>query len=201
MPQAFVGKVVDRQDSCFTSQHPSSKLQPCIRAPTQLHSKSSSLFQRRRPVRSRRNLAVARKVCRLVAVLQLSDAPQICNKCTCIYAWMYNYNRLTDDRWHICTQVTTELQEVGTALHRPDYNNDSSPSPAPRKQSEASTEDVLIELRDVHKSFGSKKILRGVNIKIRRGEAVGIIGGSGTGKSTTLRLMAGLLAPDKVRGA
>lgn len=58
--------------------------------------------------------------------------------------------------------------------------------------------EVLLELKDVHKSFGNKKILRGVNMKIRRGEAVGIIGGSGTGKSTTLRLMAGLLAPDKV---
>ncbi len=59
--------------------------------------------------------------------------------------------------------------------------------------------EVLIELRGVHKAFGSKQILRGVDIKIRRGEAVGIIGGSGTGKSTTLRLMAGLLAPDKAR--
>ena len=58
--------------------------------------------------------------------------------------------------------------------------------------------DVLIELAGVHKSFGAKPILKGANIAIRRGEAVGIIGGSGTGKSTTLRLMAGLLAPDKV---
>ncbi len=58
---------------------------------------------------------------------------------------------------------------------------------------------MLIELRDVWKSFGSNDILRGCNIKIRRGEAVGIIGGSGTGKSTTLRIMAGLLEPDRVR--
>lgn len=57
--------------------------------------------------------------------------------------------------------------------------------------------DVLIEFRDVHKSFGSKKILQGASFKIRRGEAIGIIGASGTGKSTTLRLAAGLLAPDK----
>jgi ABC-type transporter Mla maintaining outer membrane lipid asymmetry ATPase subunit MlaF len=56
--------------------------------------------------------------------------------------------------------------------------------------------DVLIEFKDVHKSFGSKKILRGASFKIRRGEAVGIIGSSGTGKSTTLRLAAGLLQPD-----
>ena len=58
-------------------------------------------------------------------------------------------------------------------------------------------DDVLIEFRDVHKSFGSKRILQGASFKIRRGEAVGIIGASGTGKSTTLRLAAGLLAPDK----
>ncbi len=57
--------------------------------------------------------------------------------------------------------------------------------------------DVLIEFRDVYKSFGDKVILRGASFSIRRGEAVGIIGASGTGKSTSLRLAAGLLAPDK----
>ncbi|KAJ3681177.1 hypothetical protein LUZ60_015666 [Juncus effusus] len=56
---------------------------------------------------------------------------------------------------------------------------------------------VLIECRDVHKSFGDKHILKGVSFKIRHGEAVGIIGPSGTGKSTILKVMAGLLAPDK----
>lgn len=55
----------------------------------------------------------------------------------------------------------------------------------------------MIELKDVYKSFGDKHILRGASFTIRRGEAVGIIGGSGTGKSTTLKLMAGLLAPDR----
>ncbi|KAK6144977.1 hypothetical protein DH2020_021797 [Rehmannia glutinosa] len=58
--------------------------------------------------------------------------------------------------------------------------------------------DVLIECRDVYKSFGEKHILGGVSLKIRHGEAVGIIGPSGTGKSTILKIMAGLLAPDKV---
>ncbi|XP_043720297.1 protein TRIGALACTOSYLDIACYLGLYCEROL 3, chloroplastic-like isoform X1 [Telopea speciosissima] len=57
--------------------------------------------------------------------------------------------------------------------------------------------DVLIECRDVFKSFGEKHILRGVSFKIRHGEAVGIIGPSGTGKSTVLKIMAGLLAPDE----
>ncbi|KAJ7978251.1 putative Abc transporter [Quillaja saponaria] len=57
--------------------------------------------------------------------------------------------------------------------------------------------DVLIECRDVYKSFGEKQILSGVSFKIRHGEAVGIIGPSGTGKSTVLKIIAGLLAPDK----
>nr|GMD31341.1 protein TRIGALACTOSYLDIACYLGLYCEROL 3, chloroplastic [Ipomoea batatas] len=57
--------------------------------------------------------------------------------------------------------------------------------------------DVLIECRNVYKSFGEKHILRGVSFKIRHGEAVGIIGPSGTGKSTILKIMAGLLAPDR----
>lgn len=55
----------------------------------------------------------------------------------------------------------------------------------------------LIEFRNVHKSFGSKHILKGASFKIYRGESVGIIGSSGTGKSTTLRLAAGLLEPDQ----
>jgi ABC-type transporter Mla maintaining outer membrane lipid asymmetry ATPase subunit MlaF len=55
---------------------------------------------------------------------------------------------------------------------------------------------VLIDFQDVHKAFGPKKVLQGASFQIRRGEAVGVIGGSGTGKSTTLRLIAGLLQPD-----
>ncbi|KAL5726027.1 Protein TRIGALACTOSYLDIACYLGLYCEROL 3 [Ranunculus cassubicifolius] len=57
--------------------------------------------------------------------------------------------------------------------------------------------EVLIECKDVYKSFGEKHILQGVSFKIRHGEAVGIIGPSGTGKSTILKIMAGLLTPDK----
>ena len=54
-----------------------------------------------------------------------------------------------------------------------------------------------IELRDVAKSFGANDVLCGVNLSIDPGESVAIIGGSGTGKSVTLKCILGLLKPDR----
>ena len=54
----------------------------------------------------------------------------------------------------------------------------------------------LIELKGISKAFGDFVILDNVDLKIHKGEALVIIGPSGTGKSTILRIMAGLLAPD-----
>lgn len=55
----------------------------------------------------------------------------------------------------------------------------------------------LVELKGVSKTFGTQKVLDGVDLKIYPGEAIAIIGPSGTGKSTILRIIAGLLAPDQ----
>ncbi|MDH4184292.1 MAG: ABC transporter ATP-binding protein [Nitrospinota bacterium] len=59
-----------------------------------------------------------------------------------------------------------------------------------------STQETIIELVNVHKAFGPKQVLKGVNLKIRRGESMVIIGGSGSGKSVTIKHMIGLLMPD-----
>jgi phospholipid/cholesterol/gamma-HCH transport system ATP-binding protein len=58
------------------------------------------------------------------------------------------------------------------------------------------SEQVKIELRDVGKSFGAKKVLQGVNLKVHRGESVVVIGGSGSGKSVMLKSILGLMEPD-----
>jgi lipoprotein-releasing system ATP-binding protein len=59
----------------------------------------------------------------------------------------------------------------------------------------------LLEVRGVHKSYhdGERelKVLRGVDLDVRRGEAVAIVGMSGSGKSTMLHLLGGLDRPDK----
>ena len=53
-----------------------------------------------------------------------------------------------------------------------------------------------IEFRDVHLSFDGKKILNGISFTVRRGETKIILGRSGGGKSTTIRLILGLIKPD-----
>jgi phospholipid/cholesterol/gamma-HCH transport system ATP-binding protein len=59
--------------------------------------------------------------------------------------------------------------------------------------------DVFVEFADVYKAYGPKQVLRGANLKVYRGEVLVILGGSGTGKSVTLRHMLGLEAPDAGR--
>lgn len=51
---------------------------------------------------------------------------------------------------------------------------------------------ALIEMKEVKKSFGEKKVLQGVNLTINRGDIAAIIGSSGSGKSTLIRCLAGL---------
>ena len=55
----------------------------------------------------------------------------------------------------------------------------------------------MIELRDVHKSFGELHVLRGVSLTVPEGETLVILGRSGTGKSVTLKHIVGLLQPDR----
>ncbi|HEV7764111.1 MAG TPA: ABC transporter ATP-binding protein [Thermoanaerobaculia bacterium] len=57
----------------------------------------------------------------------------------------------------------------------------------------------FVEFQDVYKAYGVKSVLRGANLKVYRGEVLVILGGSGTGKSVTLRHMLGLEPPDSGR--
>ena len=55
----------------------------------------------------------------------------------------------------------------------------------------------MIEIADLHKSFGSLQVLRGVNLTVEKGESMTVIGGSGSGKSVLIKHIIGLLFPDK----
>ena len=54
---------------------------------------------------------------------------------------------------------------------------------------------VLIEVKDLHKAFGDHEVLKGINTTISKGEVVAIIGPSGCGKSTFLRSLNMLEVP------
>ena len=57
-------------------------------------------------------------------------------------------------------------------------------------------EEGHIILENVHKAFGPKHVLNGINISVPRGKSLVVIGGSGTGKSVMLKCILGILRPD-----
>lgn len=57
-------------------------------------------------------------------------------------------------------------------------------------------ENNKIEVSDLHKAFGRKRVLNGVDLKIKNGESLVVIGGSGTGKSVLIKCIQGLIRPD-----
>lgn len=54
----------------------------------------------------------------------------------------------------------------------------------------------MIEIRNLQKAFGGKKVLKGVDLSISKGESMVVIGGSGSGKSVLLKHIIGILRPD-----
>ena len=80
------------------------------------------------------------------------------------------------------------------------HNSYSSwPEPSSERPSYQPCDDEapLIELRGISKQFGGNPVLKHIDFTLNSGEAIAIIGPSGTGKSTILRIIAGLLAPDQ----
>jgi phospholipid/cholesterol/gamma-HCH transport system ATP-binding protein len=55
----------------------------------------------------------------------------------------------------------------------------------------------MIQVVDVHRSFGRQQVLKGVNLRVAQGEILAVIGRSGSGKSVMLRLLIGLLRPNR----
>ncbi|PKB15951.1 ABC transporter ATP-binding protein [Flavobacterium sp. 5] len=55
----------------------------------------------------------------------------------------------------------------------------------------------IITIKNLHKSFGKNTILKGINLRLNKGENLVILGRSGSGKSVTIKCIVGLLEPDK----
>ena len=59
--------------------------------------------------------------------------------------------------------------------------------------------DYILQLEDIHKRFGDTQVLNGIDLQVRQGEFITLLGSSGCGKTTTLRIIAGLETPDEGR--
>ncbi len=61
----------------------------------------------------------------------------------------------------------------------------------------SNSHEIALQVKDIYKSFGEKKVHQGVSFELRKGEILGLFGGSGTGKSVILRSIIGLEKPDR----
>lgn len=57
------------------------------------------------------------------------------------------------------------------------------------------TADILLAAREISRRYGARPALRGIDLTLRRGEILGLLGLNGAGKSTTLRILTGVIAP------
>lgn len=65
-----------------------------------------------------------------------------------------------------------------------------------QRQPERSSNELVIEIKGLKKSFGTKDVLKDINLTVKRGENVVVLGRSGQGKSVTIQCIVGMLTPD-----
>lgn len=86
------------------------------------------------------------------------------------------------------------------ALAPPAPETAPPPAPTPAPSPAAGDERrAMVILEGVHKAFGQRQVIRGIDLEVLEGETICIIGGSGTGKSVTLKHIMRLVDPDRGR--
>lgn len=58
------------------------------------------------------------------------------------------------------------------------------------------TDELVIDVHDLHKSYGSRRVVDGLTLAVKSGEICGFLGANGSGKTTTIRMLCGLVRPD-----
>ena len=74
---------------------------------------------------------------------------------------------------------------------------DAEKTKTEKKPKAPGNEEIVIAIKGLKKSFGAKHVLKNINLELKRGENVVILGRSGTGKSVTIQCIVGMLKPDE----
>ena len=74
------------------------------------------------------------------------------------------------------------------------------PAPSPASRAERPPSPVAIEVEGLTKSFAGRVVVDGLSLRVPRGQIYGFLGPNGSGKTTTMRMLCGLLTPDAGRG-
>ena len=94
--------------------------------------------------------------------------------------------------------------ETGTgrvmASAEPPRSSASSETGPPTSDIGAASSEIAIEVEGLTKSFDGRVVVRGLTMRVRRGLIYGFLGPNGSGKTTTIRMLCGLLTPDSGRG-
>jgi ABC-2 type transport system ATP-binding protein len=64
----------------------------------------------------------------------------------------------------------------------------------------ASGPDIAINVEGLSKSFGGREVVHDLSMQVKRGSIYGFLGPNGSGKTTTIRMLCGLLTPDSGEG-
>ena len=103
-----------------------------------------------------------------------------------------------EERSKLVFLIEARPERPGAAARRPARQRHAGT----RTVNEAATTapDIAIDVEGLTKSFGSRTVVRNLSMRVKRGEIYGFLGPNGSGKTTTIRMLCGLLTPDEGRG-
>ena len=65
-----------------------------------------------------------------------------------------------------------------------------------QKTGASNSENLLLSIQGIRKAFGLNQVLKGINLELKEGEVLSLIGGNGAGKSTLMKIIMGIYQPD-----
>src|SRR5260370_12377767 len=97
--------------------------------------------------------------------------------------------------------IESARSETGTGrLTEPPRSSASSEISPPTSDIRPPSSEIAIEVEGLTKSFDGRVVVRGLTMRVRRGLIYGFLGPNGSGKTTTIRMLCGLLTPDAGTG-